>query len=487
MVLDGECQIGEWENAMRSLENAYIDGAFLTVTGPEVIDIINPATETQIGTLRLANRDDAKLAIAAARRAQTAMGQRTKAERIDMLMSLQAAILSRSDDIRDATIEEYGGPLARSTWISRYASDCFALAAQTLEDYNFTRQIGAATIRMEPVGVSALIAPWNAAAGTICSKLASAIAAGCTSVIKPSELSGLQTQVVTEALHAAGLPPGIFNMLIGRGNEVGDEIVTNPDVARISFTGSTGTGKAIARAAVDAMKRVTLSLSGKSAAILLDDANFTIAIPMALNGGLQNNGQACTAGTRILVPRARLSEVNEIAVSAMGNLRVGYPSDPATTLGPLASAAQYERIQHFIARGVEQGATLLTGGLGKPDGFERGYFVKPTIFTNVRNDMDIAREEIFGPVLSIIPYADEDEAIRVANESSYGLQAYIFSEQSQRAAHIAGQLEAGNVLINRIAPELLAPFGGVKQSGIGREFGVFGLESFLEPKSIVGE
>ena len=469
---------------MHSIDTAYIDGGFVSVTGTETLDIINPTTEARIGTLRLGSRADAKSAITAACRAQATLSRSSKAERLDMLTSLKEAVLSRSDDIRDATIEEYGAPTSRARWISRYASDCFGISAEALADYDFSRKIGDATVLLEPVGVSALIAPWNAAAGTICSKLASAIAAGCASVIKPSELSGLQTQVVAEALHNADLPAGFFNIVNGRGHDVGDELSVNPDVARISFTGSTATGKIIARAAVDTMKRVSLSLSGKSASIILDDADFATAVPLALNGGFQNNGQACIAGSRILVPRHRMDEATALVRSVVAGLTVGNASDPATVLGPLASAAQYERVQHFITKGIEQGAALLAGGPGRPNGVERGYFVKPTVFAEVRNDMDIAREEIFGPVLSIIPYRDDQEAITIANDSKYGLQAYVFSRDLFRARRLAKQLRAGSVLINRIVPELRAPFGGVKQSGVGREFGVYGLESFLEPKTV---
>jgi aldehyde dehydrogenase (NAD+) len=469
---------------MRSIETAYIDGAFVPVTGDEVIEIIDPASEKPIGTLRLANREDARRAIAAAVRAQEALAVSSKADRIDMLKNLQAAILGHSDDIRDATVEEYGAPLARARWISRYASDCFGYSADALADYDFQWQIGTATVHMQPVGVAALIAPWNAAAGTICSKLASALAAGCASVIKPSELSGLQTQVVAEALHAAGLPAGVFNIVCGRGSDVGDELCTSPGVARVSFTGSTATGKVIARAAVETMKRVSLSLSGKSATILLDDADLATAVPMAVDGAFQNNGQACIAGTRLLVPAARLSEVEAIAASAVAALKVGHPADPDTTIGPLASAVQFERVQGFILRGLAQGARLVAGGPGKPGGLPTGFFVRPTIFSGVDNDMDIARQEIFGPVLSIIRYRDEEDAIRIANESIYGLEAYVFSTDVARARRVAEWLAAGSVLINRTAPELRAPFGGVKQSGVGREFGVFGLESFLEAKSI---
>jgi aldehyde dehydrogenase (NAD+) len=469
---------------MWNIDQAYIDGAFVPVQGSERLEICNPATERAIGTVTLANREDAKRAIAAANRAQPALARSTRAQRIDMLRRLEAAVLARTDRIREATIEEYGGPLARSQWVSNYASQCFATTAQALRDYAFERRLGEATVVMEPVGVAGLIAPWNAAAGSICSKLASAIAAGCASVVKPSERGPLQAQAVTEALHDAGLPPGVFNVLLGRGSDVGDEIAASAGIAKISFTGSTQTGKLIARAGVESMKRVSLALSGKSATLVLDDADLAAALPLALNAAFMNNGQACVAGTRLLIPHAHMKAAVEQVRAAVAALRVGDPRDPATAVGPLASQAQFDRVQHFIRRGLAQGAALVAGGEGRPDGFERGWFVRPTVFAEVRNDMDIAREEIFGPVLSMIGYGDEAEAIDIANDSPYGLQAYVFSSDAQRALRVASRLRAGTVLVNRIVPELAAPFGGVKQSGIGREFGVFGMEAFLEPKTI---
>jgi aldehyde dehydrogenase (NAD+) len=467
------------------IDEAYIDGAFVRVHGSEVVDSVNPATAQTIGTAILANREDARLAIAAAKRAQEYLRRTGKAERIEMLERLQAAVLAQTKRIRDLTIEEYGGPVARAQWISQYASQCFANAAAVLAQHEPARRIGDATVLMEPIGISALITPWNSAAGSICSKLASALAAGCASVIKSSEFSILQTRAVTEALHEAGLPAGVFNIVVGRGSDVGDELSTHPDVAKISFTGSTATGKLIARAGIETMKRVSLALTGKSASILLDDADLATAVPLAVNAAFMNNGQACVAGTRMLVPRARMDEIIDRVRTAVAGMCVGDPRDPATHIGPLASLAQFDRVQRYIRRGLEQGATLVAGGEGKPEGLSAGFFVRPTVFANVSNDMDIARDEIFGPVLSVIAYDDEEDAIRIANDSAYGLQAYVFSSRAERAAEIAPRLEAGTVLINRIAPDLLAPFGGVKQSGIGREFGVFGLEAFLEPKTIV--
>ena len=468
----------------RHIDEAFIDGAFVRVHGGEVVESLNPATGRAIGSAVLADRDDARRAIAAAGRAQVRLARTGKAERIEMLKSLQAAVLAQTDRIRDITIEEYGGPVARAQWISQYASECFANTAAALERHEPVRRIGDSIVRMEPVGVAALIAPWNSAAGSICSKLASALAAGCASVIKPSEFSILQTRVVTEALQAAGLPEGVFNVVVGRGADVGDELCTHPDVAKISFTGSTATGKAIARAGAGTMKRVSLALTGKSATIVLDDADLAQALPLAVNAAFMNNGQACVAGTRLLVPRARMGEAGARLRDIVAGIRVGDPRDPATQVGPLASLAQYERVQRYIRRGLEQGATLLAGGEGRPRGLPAGFFVKPTVFTDVANDMDIARDEIFGPVLSVIAYDDEDDAVRIANDSPYGLQAYVLSSRTERAAALAPRLDAGTVLVTRITPDLLAPVGGFKQSGIGREFGIFGLEAFLEPKTV---
>ncbi|AZF26895.1 aldehyde dehydrogenase family protein [Pseudomonas sp. R2-60-08W] len=470
---------------MYTLSTSYIDGTFVPVRGTESLLIISPTTENVLGTVTLANREDAVLAIEAAARAQRLFARSPKAQRIDMLRALQAAVLRNADSIRDSAIEEYGGVYSRTQWVSQYVSQSFANAIQTLEDYPLVRTIGAARVSMEPVGVAALIVPWNSVAGTVCSKLASAIAAGCTSVIKPSELSPLQTQVITEALHSAGLPDGLFNVLLGRGHDVGDELSTNPTVAKISFTGSTPTGKLIARAGLDSLKRVSLSLTGKCASILLEDADLASAIPMIVNAAFMNNGQACVAGSRLLVPSQRADEVVAAVKACVDGLVVGDPWRPDTSLGPLASAAQFDRVQHFIRQGLEQGARLVAGGAGRPDGIDRGYFVKPTVFADVTSSMAIAQEEIFGPVLSIMTYDSEEQAVEIANDTIYGLQAYIFGKNLDRAKRMASQLEAGTVLINRATPELLAPFGGLKQSGIGREFGVHGLEAFLEAKSVV--
>jgi aldehyde dehydrogenase (NAD+) len=470
---------------MWKVNEAYIDGTFVEVQGNETLPVVNPASEQVIGQVTLANRADAIQAINAAHRAQRKLASSGKAERIEMLGALQQAILSNSDQIRDSAIEEYGGVYARTQWVSQYAAQCFKSTAQALERYELVRKIGGASVFMEPVGVAALIAPWNSVAGTVCSKLASAIAAGCASVIKPSELSPLQTSVLSNALHEAGLPSGVFNILLGRGHDVGDELTRNPGISKVSFTGSTSTGKHIARAGIETMKRVSLALSGKSATLFLPDADLVTAVPLAVNAAFMNNGQACVAGTRLLVPASRLDEVIRAVQACVENVRVGDPHDPLTVIGPAVNRDQFERVQAHIHRGIEQGATLVAGGVGRPATLEKGYFVRPTVFANVTADMDIAHEEIFGPVLSIMAYDSVDQAIAIANSSIYGLQAYVFSSDSALAERVASRLEAGTVLINRCATELTAPFGGKKQSGLGREFGVFGLEAFLEAKTVV--
>jgi aldehyde dehydrogenase (NAD+) len=469
---------------MRMVERIYIDGAFVTPHGRELFDLFDPARGEVIGQVRLANNADAQLAIRAAKRASPGYARTGKAERLELLSSLHKAVLSRAHDLEEATILEYGAPVARARWTARYAADSFLNAAKTLETYKFTRPTGGSEVVMEPIGVVGLITPWNANAGFICNKLAYALAAGCTAVIKPSEMSALQTEIVTEALHAAGAAPGLFNIVTGRGEVVGAEITASSDIAKISFTGSTAVGKSIIKAAADTVKRVTLELGGKSPSLILEDADLEAAVPMAISAGFQNSGQACLAGTRILVPKARLSEVLRFAKAAMAATKVGDLRDPSTEIGPMVSARQYDRVQRYIRLGIEAGATLIAGGTGHPDGLG-GYFVRPTLFADVTNEMTIAREEIFGPVLCILTYRDEDEAIAIANDTDYGLASYVFSSDLSHARSIAARLQTGRVVINGAPHDPLAPFGGYKQSGVGREYGVFGLEAFLETKAIL--
>jgi aldehyde dehydrogenase (NAD+) len=333
--------------------------------------------------------------------------------------------------------------------------------------------------------VAGLITAWNANALFLCLKLASAVAAGCTVVIKPSELSSMQTQILVEALQEANLPKGLLNVVTGLGNVVGAELVRNPDVAKISFTGSVGVGETIMRDGAATMKRITLELGGKSPTILLDDAVLDQAIPSALVMAFLNSGQACAAGTRLLVPKSRFGEVKQSICDAMRNITVGDPADPKTAVGPMVSQKQYERVQAYIRKGIEQGAEVLVGGEGHPEGLEGGYFVKPTVFVNVTNDMAIAQEEIFGPVLSVIAYDSEDEAIQIANDSKYGLHAAVLGTDLQRARSVASHIRAGRVVINNMTDDPQAPWGGFKYSGVGREYGRYGIEAFLETRAIL--
>jgi aldehyde dehydrogenase (NAD+) len=470
---------------MQEITHIYVDGQFVQPHGTELFDLHNPATGEVFGRVRLGDAHDTKAAIAAAKRAFPAWSRSTKAERLALLHRLHEAMDARKQALLDAIILEYGAPTSRATFMVAHASNSFLDAARALEGYALTQRIGTADVIMEPVGVVGLITPWNSNAGFICSKLAYALAAGCTAVIKPSEMSAAQTQIVLEALHEAGAPPGLFNVVNGRGDVVGAEITASPDISKISFTGSTAVGKSILRTAADTLKRVTLELGGKSPTIILDDADFATAIPLALEAGFANSGQACIAGTRILVPAARLDDAIAAIQVAVKKVKAGNPRDASTTIGPMVSQVQYERIQRYIRLGIEAGATLVAGGEGHPDGLG-GYFVKPTVFAHVTNDMTIAREEIFGPVLCVLTYEDEAEAIAIANDTPYGLQAYVISTKPDRATAVASQIVAGRVVINGAPHDPAAPFGGFKQSGIGREYGVFGLQAYLEPKALLG-
>jgi aldehyde dehydrogenase (NAD+) len=471
---------------MKTIDTIYINGAFTTPHGREPLVLIDPATELETTTVILADEVDAQRAIAAAKAAYPAFSRSSREQRMAWLQRLSEVVAAAEQELVDVMVAEYGGTMAMAQGTARRAAASFAIARRVLEGYQFEREVGGARVVMVPHGVVAMITPWNANIGFIASKLAMAIAAGSTSVIKPSELSAAQTQVLTRVMHEAGLPPGVFNIVTGRGDTVGAEITRHPDIAKISFTGSTAVGKAIARGAVDTMKRMTLELGGKSPTVFLDDADFAKAMPLAAMAAVMNSGQACIAGTRLLVPENRVDEAHQLAVQAFRNLVVGPTGDSRVNLGPMVTRKQYARVQEYIRKGIEEGATLLTGGPGLPVGLERGYFVRPTIFGNVTNDMTIAREEIFGPVLSIIAYRDDDDAIAIANDTPYGLHAYVFGADLARANRVASEIVAGRVFVNGLydAPE--APFGGFKQSGIGREFGVFGFEEYLEPKAIMG-
>src|SRR6202789_1068857 len=412
-------------HTIKTITTHYIDGAFVESHGREVMDILKPTNGQLIGRVTLGDEEDTRRAIAAAKRAFASFSRTTKEERSHCLRQLHKAVSARIDDLTDVMIEEYGGVARFARLIVESGVNAFASAEKGLLELPLKQSWGKTTVTLEPVGVAGLITAWNANALFICLKLASAVAAGCTVVIKPSELSSLQTRVLVEALHEANLPKGLLNVVTGLGNVVGAELVRNPDVAKISFTGSVGVGKSIMRDGAETMKRVTLELGGKSPTILLDDAVLDQAIPSALVMAFLNSGQACAAGTRLLVPKSRVDEVKRAITDAMAAFPVGYPADSKTAIGPMVSQKQYQQVQSYIRRGVEEGAEVLVGGEGHPQGFVAGYFVKPTVFVNVKNDMTIAREEIFGPVLSVISYDSEDEAIRIANDSLYGLHASV--------------------------------------------------------------
>jgi aldehyde dehydrogenase (NAD+) len=473
------------KNTIRTITTHYIDGAFVESHGREVMDVIKPTNGQMIGRVTLGDAEDTRRAIAAAKRAFVSFSRTTKEERSRYLRELHKAVSARIDDLTAVMVEEYGGVVRFARLIVESGVNAFAAAEKALQELPLRESWGKTTVTLEPVGVAGLITAWNANALFICLKLASAIAAGCTVVIKPSEMSSLQTQVMVEALNAAELPKGVLNVVTGRGTVVGAELVRNPDVAKISFTGSVAVGEAIMRDAAATMKRVTLELGGKSPTILLDDAVLENAIPAALTLAFMNSGQACAAGTRLLVPRRRLEEVKRLIRDAMRAFTVGDPADHNTMVGPMVSQNQYERVESYIRKGIEEGGEVLVGGEGHPKGLEAGYFVKPTVFVNVKNDMTIAQEEIFGPVLCVIAYESEDEAIRIANDSKYGLHSAVLGTDIQRARRVASQLRAGRVVINNMTDDPQAPWGGFKYSGVGREYGKYGIEAFLEPKAIL--
>jgi aldehyde dehydrogenase (NAD+) len=470
---------------MRQFNQMYVNGAFVTPHGKATVDLVNPTNNEVIGKVTLADETDMRRAIAAAKKAFTSFSQTTKEVRMDYLQRLHDSVSKRVGDLVQATVLEYGAPQDRAKGSNALAANIFLHFKETLRKTDLSEVVGTSLVLLEPVGVVGIFTPWNSSAGSIAIKVAPAIAAGCTVVIKPSEMSAMQTQVLMESFHEAGLPPGVINFVNGLGEVVGTELTNSPDVAKIAFTGSTQIGKLVAKSALDTMKRLTLELGGKSANIILDDADFAKAIPMAVNACYLNNGQACIAGSRLFIPENRLDEVKQLLKAAVAKVKVGDPNDSDVTMGPLVSQKQYQRVQSYIRSGIEEGAEVVIGGEGHPEGLERGNFVKPTVFANVRPEMKIAREEIFGPVLSILTYKTEADAIRMANESEFGLMAYVSSSNPERASRVARQLQAGRVLINTLNHDPLTPFGGYKQSGIGREGGVYGLKEFLEPKAII--
>jgi len=470
---------------MKRIDKIYINGEFVVPHGSETFNLVSPTNQNLFGKVTLGDVTDTQNAIAAAKEAFKSFSKTTTEERIGYLEKMHAAVLKRKQQLINVMVEEYGAPVQFAAASFHYAINSISVNIDILKRFEFTKKMGNGIITLNPVGVVGIIIPWNASNGYICTKLSTAIAAGCTAVIKPSEMSAMQTQLITECLHEAGLPKGVFNIVNGLGNVVGAEITRNPDIAKISFTGSTVVGKTIARDGAETLKRLTLELGGKSANIVMEDADLSVAIPQSLGLAFMNSGQACIAATRLLVPEAKLEEVKAVIKDTIAHIKVGNPKDETTAIGPMVSVKQYERVQGYIKIGIEEGAEVLVGGLGHPEGLENGNFVKPTVFVNVTNDMRIAREEIFGPVLSVLTYTTLEEAIDIANDSTYGLAAYIQTNDTEKAYKVANLLEAGTVAVNGFNQEPLAPFGGMKQSGIGREFGEYGLVEYLEPKTIL--
>ena len=465
----------------------YIDGRWVDPVKPAALDVIDPSTEEVIGRISLGSAEDVDHAARAARAAFASYSQTTKEERLALLQKIVAVYMTRYEELARTISQEMGAPL----WLAKAAQAATGVGhlnqtIAVLKDYAFQEQHGTTLIAREPVGVCGFITPWNWPVNQIMCKVAPALAAGCTMVLKPSEIAPLDAILLAEIFHVAGVPAGVFNLVNGDGPNVGAAIASHPEIDMVSFTGSTRAGVQVAMAAAPTVKRVSQELGGKSANVILDDADFQTAIPGGVQGCVMNSGQSCNAPTRMLVPASRHDEAVAIAKAAASGVKVGPASAEGVTIGPVVSELQWKKIQGLIQKGIDEGATLVTGGVGRPDGLTRGYYVKPTIFANVKNDMTIAREEIFGPVLAILPYRDEEEAIRIANDTPYGLSGYVTSGNLDRARRVALRLRTGNVHLNGAGPDFAAPFGGYKHSGNGREWGRFGFEEFLEVKAVMG-
>lgn len=471
---------------MKTIDHNYINGKFVVPYGSDKMDIINPSDRKIIGTVRLGNEKDVDAAVSAAKEAFKSFSGTSVKERTEILQRIQNKMKERRDELIEAMITEYGAPQTVAEQLTDIALQDLSSTIETVNAYEFVKKAGKAIVRYEPVGVAAAITPWNADYINVIGKIAPAIAAGCTIVIKPSELSAIQTQLMAECIDSADVPPGVINIINGTGDVVGNALSLHPDIAKIAFTGSTKVGKVIRKNAIETMKRVSLELGGKSPNIIFDDADFTKAVPLALAVCYINSGQACLAGSRLLVPEHRLDEVKELVKKSIVLFRTGDPGRNDVMIGPMVTEKQYDRVQYYINKGIEEGAEVIAGGPGHPEGLENGNFVKPTVFAGVTPDMTIAKEEIFGPVLSILTYKTEEEALVIANDTIYGLQAYISTSDLEKANRFAARLQAGTVMINGMHSEPKAPFGGFKQSGIGREFGVLGLEEYLEPKTVLG-
>ena len=472
---------------MSNARKFYIDGQWVEPSGTRTMDVVNPATEEVIDTIALGDEKDVDRAVTAARKAFETWGQTTREERMAVMEKIIEVYKSRMDDIARAVSQEMGAPMMLASKAQAPAGlGHLMYALNALKELAWEEDAGNARVVREPIGVCGLITPWNWPLNQIAAKVAPALAAGCTVVLKPSEVAPLNALVFAEVLHEAGVPAGVFNLVNGDGPGVGTAMSAHPDIDMMSFTGSTRAGVAVAQNAAPTVKRVAQELGGKSPNILLDDVDFEKVVARDTIGMCMNTGQSCNAPTRMLVPMDRMQDCAAIAAKAADSIKIGDPADENVQMGPLASAAQFEKVQGLIQQGIDEGAKLETGGTGRPEGFDKGYYVKPTIFSNVTNDMTIAREEIFGPVLVLIGYKDEEEAVRIANDTEYGLSAYVSSGDPERARQVARRLRAGQIHINGAPVDPGAPFGGYKQSGNGREFSRWGLEEFLEVKALLG-
>jgi len=472
---------------MSDFTKLYINGEWVAPLQPKPFDVINPATEEPVAQISLGSAGDVDRAVKAARAAFPAYSRTSREERLTLLQKIIDAYKARYDEMAQTITKEMGAP----AWLATRAQAATGVAHLTqvmsvLKDFAFESVRGTTLIAKEPVGVCGFITPWNWPINQVMTKVAPALAAGCTMVLKPSEIAPLNAMLLAEILHAAGVPKGVFNLVNGDGPTVGQAIASHPEVDMVSFTGSTRGGIAVAKAAADTVKRVHQELGGKSANIILPDADLQKAVAGGVQACFNNSGQSCNAPTRMFIQAKQHDQAVAIAKAAAEATKVGDPNTKGTTIGPVVSEAQFRKIQKLIESGIAEGATLVAGGPGRPEGFNRGYYVRPTVFANVKPEMTIAREEIFGPVLSILPYDTEEQVIRMANDTVYGLSGYVQSGDIDHARRVAAQLRTGNVHLNGAGPDFAAPFGGFKQSGNGREWGVFGFEEFLEVKAVMG-
>ena len=470
-----------------NLTKFYINGEFTDPSSSETLGIINPATEEKIGIVALGSIEDVDTAVYSARKAFSVSSKLSKTDRLDILKTVRENYKKRFNDLSEAIRLEMGAPIKLAEGAQAATGlGHLKTAIRVLENHEFEYKHGDYIVREEPIGVCGLITPWNWPINQIVSKVAPAFAAGCTVILKPSEIAPLSAMIIAEIMHESKIPAGMFNLINGLGNIVGEAMSAHKDIDMMSFTGSTRGGVAVATASAATVKRVSQELGGKSANIILDDDSFTKSITNGVTHVMSNTGQSCNAPTRMLVPLSRHDEALDIAKNAVENIKVGKPDDINTDIGPLVSITQYNKVQNLIEKGIEEGAQLVSGGKGKPDGFEKGYYVKPTIFGNVSNNMIIAKEEIFGPVLSIIPYDDIEHAVSIANDTVYGLAAYVTGEDQKKCLEVARELRAGQISLNYGSSGPSAPFGGYKQSGNGREKAEWGLDEFLEIKAIMG-